>query len=229
MKFTALVTFDIDTADWASEFDLAPAEAAADVADVLTRAASDGGIAQAITKEWPMMRDAATVTVSPPGKALDALIDGGLTFSDCVKAFAARQDDPNDVVGAARDQYQDEGSVEIDDNAIISDSDEGAYVMAWVWVDKDGDEDDDEDEHEDGDGCASYDTGYQVLTRDGRTVGVEDLREGDEYRDPATDGEDQWYPVTGIYLVPDGVTVDVYQVASSQTVHVASSDDSDGK
>lgn len=39
----------------------------------------------------------------------------------------------------ARDQYCEEGSIEIDDIAQISDSssaggDEGAYVQAWVWV-----------------------------------------------------------------------------------------------
>jgi hypothetical protein len=39
----------------------------------------------------------------------------------------------------ARDQYCEEGSIEIDDIAQISDSasvggDQGAYVQAWVWV-----------------------------------------------------------------------------------------------
>lgn len=39
---------------------------------------------------------------------------------------------------ALRDRAQDihhcEGSLEIDDHAIVSLSDEGAYVQAWVWV-----------------------------------------------------------------------------------------------
>ena len=34
----------------------------------------------------------------------------------------------------AREQYQDGGSIEIDNNAEISKSDEGAYVQAWVWL-----------------------------------------------------------------------------------------------
>lgn len=35
----------------------------------------------------------------------------------------------------AREQYQSEGSIEIDDNAVVSrGSDPGAYVQAWVWV-----------------------------------------------------------------------------------------------
>ena len=37
---------------------------------------------------------------------------------------------------AARDQYQREGEIEIDDSAIVSDSEDGAYVQAWVWVDR---------------------------------------------------------------------------------------------
>lgn len=34
----------------------------------------------------------------------------------------------------AREYYQEEGNIEIDNNAEISKSDEGAYVQAWVWV-----------------------------------------------------------------------------------------------
>lgn len=41
---------------------------------------------------------------------------------------------------AARDQYEDEGQIEIDDDAITSGLDEsesgGDYVQAWVWVEK---------------------------------------------------------------------------------------------
>ncbi len=43
------------------------------------------------------------------------------------------------MIVAARVEYQDDGRVEIDDNAEVSrDDDEpqpGAYVAAWVWVD----------------------------------------------------------------------------------------------
>lgn len=34
----------------------------------------------------------------------------------------------------AREYYQEEGTIEIDNNADISKSDEGVYVHAWVWV-----------------------------------------------------------------------------------------------
>jgi hypothetical protein len=35
----------------------------------------------------------------------------------------------------AREQYQSDGEIEIDDNAVISrGADNGSYVQAWVWV-----------------------------------------------------------------------------------------------
>ncbi|WP_415912503.1 hypothetical protein [Neptuniibacter sp. QD37_11] len=47
------------------------------------------------------------------------------------------QDEHAELIKVARDQYKDEGSIEIDNDAFISLSDEskeGAYVQAWVWV-----------------------------------------------------------------------------------------------
>ena len=38
-------------------------------------------------------------------------------------------------IETARKQYQREGEIEVDDNALVSrGSDPGAYVAAWVWV-----------------------------------------------------------------------------------------------
>ena len=34
----------------------------------------------------------------------------------------------------ARQMYQEEGTLEIDDDAIVSQSEGGCYVAAWVWV-----------------------------------------------------------------------------------------------
>jgi len=34
----------------------------------------------------------------------------------------------------AREIYHEEGTLEIDDNAIVSQSEGGCYVAAWVWV-----------------------------------------------------------------------------------------------
>lgn len=38
---------------------------------------------------------------------------------------------------AANEFNRDDGELEFDDDAVVSSSDEGAYVMAWKWVDKD--------------------------------------------------------------------------------------------
>lgn len=65
--------------------------------------------------------------------ALKALVDQGLSFSDCVKAFGAPEGDP--FAAAAEEMYVIEGSIEIDATTVLSQSAAGAYVMAWVWVD----------------------------------------------------------------------------------------------
>jgi hypothetical protein len=67
---------------------------------------------------------------------LEALIDQGLEFPAVVTAFAARQDES---LNAYRDAAPTrEGELEVDDNAIVSVSEDGgAYVMAWVWVSDD--------------------------------------------------------------------------------------------
>ena len=35
---------------------------------------------------------------------------------------------------AAQRMYQEEGKIEIDDHTVLSESDSGCYVLAWVWV-----------------------------------------------------------------------------------------------
>jgi hypothetical protein len=52
------------------------------------------------------------------------------------KLTAERPTAEQDFVAQAREQYQKDG--EIDDNAIVSERDDGAYVMAWVWLDSEG-------------------------------------------------------------------------------------------
>lgn len=65
--------------------------------------------------------------------ALAAITD--LNFGDVTRFFAEKNEEPF-AVGLARDQWEKEGEIEIDDYAIVSNgSDNGAYVMAWVWVD----------------------------------------------------------------------------------------------
>lgn len=61
--------------------------------------------------------------------------------------MAEQSDD--DLRQAARAAYGSD-DIEIDDNAIVSRGDDGAFVAAWVWVpfaeDEDSDEDDDSDD-----------------------------------------------------------------------------------
>ena len=45
----------------------------------------------------------------------------------------------------ARELYQEEGEIEVDDGALVSiGKGAGAYVQAWVWVDSDEDDADDD-------------------------------------------------------------------------------------
>lgn len=58
----------------------------------------------------------------------------GLTFAQCITAFAAASDDP--FVKAAQELVSGkEGELEVDDVTVISESEDGgAYVLSWVWV-----------------------------------------------------------------------------------------------
>jgi hypothetical protein len=69
-------------------------------------------------------------------QALAALIDAGLTFSEAVEVFAARQSEQDQtLIHLARERHHVDGEIEIDDDTILSESeDDGFYVMAWVWV-----------------------------------------------------------------------------------------------
>lgn len=81
-----------------------------------------------------------------PQELRAVLDDAGVTFADCVAAFAAPADDP--LVEAARVQYHRDGEIEIDQRTVRSGSEGsgGDYVLAWVWVD--------DPEEVDGDSCS---------------------------------------------------------------------------
>lgn len=68
---------------------------------------------------------------------LKKLVDQGLTFGDCVAAFATNRATSR-VVQIAHDRYAEPSNdgIEIDPETVVSESDEGAWVMAWVWVPK---------------------------------------------------------------------------------------------
>lgn len=62
--------------------------------------------------------------------------------------MAEQSDD--DLRQAARAAYGSD-DIEIDDNAIVSRGDDGAFVAAWVWVRFEDDEDDEDDEEDETD------------------------------------------------------------------------------
>lgn len=51
------------------------------------------------------------------------------------KVDAPRSNRQTKLFDAAKDQWHKDGECEIDDDAVVSTSKEGAYVQAWVWVD----------------------------------------------------------------------------------------------
>lgn len=104
-------------------------EAMGPVADVA--AAQPAGLRKAIAAEKARLEH---VEPTP----LEKLIEGGLTFSQVVEAFAKRRS-PEEVAyaQAARKNHHKEGDLEVDESAIVSKGDDdGAYVMGWVWVPK---------------------------------------------------------------------------------------------
>jgi hypothetical protein len=69
------------------------------------------------------------------GIALRKLADAGLTFGDCIKAFAARGKD-RIYADHARLHLHRDGECEIDYPTVVSRGDDrGAYVQAWLWID----------------------------------------------------------------------------------------------
>jgi len=67
------------------------------------------------------------------GQAFDPPADGE-PGSDC--PAQSREERRLEIIELAREQREQEGAVEIDDNALLSEgNDNGCYVQAWVWVD----------------------------------------------------------------------------------------------
>lgn len=77
--------------------------------------------------------------LNTPEEVRDLLVAHGITLADCIRAFAAPEDDP--LVALAREQYHCDGEIEIDHFTVRSGSDgPGDYILAWVWVDNPGEE-----------------------------------------------------------------------------------------
>ncbi len=65
-------------------------------------------------------------------KQLKALIEKGLVFSDCIAAFGVNAATTS-VVQEARDIYASD-DLNIDTETVLSDGEDGTWVMAWVFV-----------------------------------------------------------------------------------------------
>lgn len=63
---------------------------------------------------------------------LQACRDGGMSFGDCIEIFAADKNDP--YVAKAREDIGKSDDIQIDDMTIISKSEQGAWVMAWLFI-----------------------------------------------------------------------------------------------
>ena len=65
-------------------------------------------------------------------QSADALTDRGL----CPDCHLEAEERRSDIVELAREQRQEEGAVEVDDDAVLREgNDNGCYATAWVWVD----------------------------------------------------------------------------------------------
>lgn len=97
-KFTVAVTFEIDVEEWRDEYDLKTKdEAAEDIRDAINRAITEGALAEVIVAQWPMMRDAATVTVTPPAGTDWSRFLSGLTREEVQKLLWELDEIPSSV------------------------------------------------------------------------------------------------------------------------------------
>jgi len=58
-----------------------------------------------------------------------------LELSSSVYRDPGQQERDELIRSAAKSRWEEDGGLEIDEDAIVSDSERGAYVAAWVWVD----------------------------------------------------------------------------------------------
>jgi hypothetical protein len=66
--------------------------------------------------------------------------NGGKQLRDAIKEIEAHlSDQRNQVIVELAQSQAEEGSMEVDDNVVVSEGDDnGAYVQAWLWVSFDG-------------------------------------------------------------------------------------------
>lgn len=82
----------------------------------------------------------AALSTPASGELRERLADlkaQGLSFGDCLAVFGHRAE-THPYVAAAFNRYADETGVSLDEYAVVSESEEGAFVSAWLWVDSPG-------------------------------------------------------------------------------------------
>jgi hypothetical protein len=87
--------------------------------------------------EGDALRQALTAVVSAAEYigVLKGMAIQGLKFQHCQAAFGVDRD-LHPLASAAHKQWQKDGDIEIDPITVLSESEDGAYVLGWVWVDR---------------------------------------------------------------------------------------------
>ena len=78
-------------------------------------------------------RDMSTAAVEQIEQLIQSLNHHGLEFGEVVNLIGVDEDNPY-VAAAHEHRLLSEGTLEVDPKTITRESDEGAYVMAWLWV-----------------------------------------------------------------------------------------------
>jgi len=120
------------------EAEAEPAERPAQAVERLTAAlkSTQVALAQAMQHAEELER-AARAPLDSKGRecALKALVEGGMTIGECIRALAVSEDDP--YVQRARSLIVGSDDVEIDDATTTSVGEDGAWVLSWLWVSND--------------------------------------------------------------------------------------------
>ena len=107
-----------------------------DLLEFARKYAEQNDDADDVDKAWDAIDTARLFLAQPEStvtgvQLLATLKANGVEFSDCVAAFAEDEDNPYVVAGR---EMMDEGDLEMDNKVVISETDAGAWVLAWKWV-----------------------------------------------------------------------------------------------
>ena len=107
-----------------------------DLLEFALKYAEQNDDADDVDKAWDAIDTARLFLAQPEStvtgvQLLATLKANGVEFSDCVAAFAEDEDNPYVVAGR---EMMDEGDLEMDNKVVISETDAGAWVLAWKWV-----------------------------------------------------------------------------------------------